>query len=82
MEPFLVAIAVALVGRSVLRQAKLAARIKVDWARLRNEAGGTGLGPAIARHIIERHGGSLWVESVEGVGSTFRFALPVAGHQS
>ena len=38
--------------------------------------GGTGAGLAITKRIIERHGGSLWVESIYGEGSTFYFALP------
>jgi two-component system, OmpR family, phosphate regulon sensor histidine kinase PhoR len=50
---------------------------KVDRARTRN-ASGTGLGLAIAKHLIEGHGGSIWATSIEGAGSTFFFALPVA----
>jgi len=50
---------------------------RVDKARSR-ATGGTGLGLAIVRHVTEAHGGEVMVESIEGEGSTFRLALPLA----
>jgi two-component system, OmpR family, phosphate regulon sensor histidine kinase PhoR len=67
------------VGVPQAAQARIFERFyKVDRARVRGEASGTGLGLAISRHVIEQHGGRIWVESEEGVGSTFSFALPIA----
>ncbi|HBE26156.1 MAG TPA: PAS domain-containing sensor histidine kinase, partial [Ktedonobacter sp.] len=56
---------------------------KADRARAKTDfigpgGGGSGLGLAIARHVVEAHGGRITAESRVGHGSTFTFTLPVA----
>lgn len=67
------------IGIAPADQPKVFEKFKQVGDTLTDKPKGTGLGLPICKEIVEYHGGRIWVESEPGKGSTFSFALPVAG---
>jgi len=66
------------IGVSQTHQARIFNRFYQVESHLTREHGGLGLGLAIAKELLEFQNGRIWLESIEGKGSTFTFALPLA----
>jgi CheY-like chemotaxis protein len=64
-------------GIAAADQPKVFERFKQVGDTLTDKPKGTGLGLPICREIVEHHGGTVWVESALGQGSTFSFSLPL-----
>ena len=64
-------------GVSAEEQAVIFDKFRQAGDTLTNKPQGTGLGLPISRHIVEHHGGRLWVESRAGGGACFSFTLPI-----
>ncbi len=65
------------IGISKHNQGQIFERFRQVDAGIGEKPRGSGLGLSICKRIIEYHGGQIWVESLEGQGSTFSFTLPV-----
>jgi two-component system phosphate regulon sensor histidine kinase PhoR len=75
-----VALSVSDAGRGIARTSlpRLTERFYRVEGQKSGENSGTGLGLAIVKHIMNRHRGGLWVESIEGQGATFTAYFPAA----
>jgi len=63
-----------------IRETDLPHIFNAYWQSEHTKTGGAGLGLAIAKGIVEAHGGRLWVESTPGEGAAFYFVLPKVDH--
>jgi signal transduction histidine kinase len=73
-DPLRYIVSVADTGRGMPEEVR--AKLFTDASRS-TKPGGTGLGTQIVRRTVEQHGGSVWVESVPGAGTTITLSLPI-----
>ncbi len=66
------------VGVAPEEQARIFDRFYQSESALKSRGGGYGLGLAIAKLIVEQHGGTIWVENAPGSGAAFCFTVPIA----
>ncbi len=69
------------VGIPADKQARVFERFFRAHTDTPNDYGGMGVGLYLAREIVRRHGGEMWFESREGIGSVFSFSLPLGGER-
>ena len=65
------------IGMSKEIQEKLFTPQMSSLSKARKENKGAGIGLLLVKGFLEKNDGEIWVESVEGVGSTFYFTLPI-----
>lgn len=68
------------IGIPAEQQEQIFSKFSQVHSRSRGKPSGTGLGLAISKKIVEHHGGTIWVESEPGMGSTFGFTIPLSNH--
>ncbi len=70
-------------GMLIADQKRVFSAFSADADQLREPHDERGVGLAVCKEIVERHGGTIWVDSKRGFGSTFSFTLPVVSkHQA